>query len=144
MSSIDINLRANKVSVEEGQFSVLLKNGSTITVPFSWFDRLSEASPSQRAHYRLIGGGQGIHWPDIDEDLSVDGLLAEVKRRSLTACLAPSSQVASFTFSQPLEGAGTVLPHKTARTLRHAIPENSQRGICAPPINGSQSCRPAV
>jgi Protein of unknown function (DUF2442) len=139
MSSTKIHLQANRVSVQEREFSVLLKDGRTIAIPFSWFRRLAEANPSQREHYRLIGGGQGIHWPDIDEDLSVDGLLAEVKRRSFTANLPPSSQVA-FTVSQP-EGRSAM---HTSPSISGHIPDNNQSGICAEQMSGSQSSRPAA
>jgi hypothetical protein len=55
--------------------SVDLADGRTITVPLSWFPRLEKASPAQRANWRIAGGGFGIHWPDLDEDLSTAGLL---------------------------------------------------------------------
>jgi hypothetical protein len=52
-----------------------LADGRIISVPLAWSWRLSEASPAQRANFRLIGTGQGVHWPDMDEDISVEGLL---------------------------------------------------------------------
>jgi hypothetical protein len=52
-----------------------LADGRVISVPLAWSWRLSEATPAQRANWRLIGTGQGVHWPDIDEDLSAEGLL---------------------------------------------------------------------
>jgi hypothetical protein len=103
MSSMEIDLRASKVSVQKEELNVWLKDGTAISVPLSWSRRLLQASPGQRQHFRLIGGGEGIHWPDIDEDLSVSGLLAEIERRRLTALSVPSSQV-GFALSQPLEG----------------------------------------
>jgi hypothetical protein len=56
-------------------FDVLLEDGRRLYVPYAWFPRLLAATPSQRTNWRLIGAGIGIHWPDIDEDLSVEGLL---------------------------------------------------------------------
>ncbi|MBI5084500.1 MAG: DUF2442 domain-containing protein [Acidobacteria bacterium] len=53
-----------------------LAGGRTIAVPLSWFPRLAHGSPAERANWRLIGGGTGIHWPDLDEDISVESLLA--------------------------------------------------------------------
>jgi hypothetical protein len=53
----------------------LLVDGRVISVPLAWSWRLSEATPAQRANFRLIGTGQGVHWPDVDEDISVEGLL---------------------------------------------------------------------
>ena len=52
-----------------------LVDGRTISVPLSWSWRLSDATPDQRAHYEIFGDGTGIRWPDIDEDLSVRGML---------------------------------------------------------------------
>lgn len=53
-----------------------LMDGRTITAPLVWFPRLSQANKQQRDNWELLGDGDGIHWPDIDEDLSVSGLLA--------------------------------------------------------------------
>jgi hypothetical protein len=52
-----------------------LVDGRTITVPFVWYPRLLHATPEQRANWQVCGGGYGIHWPEIDEDLSTEGLL---------------------------------------------------------------------
>jgi hypothetical protein len=54
---------------------VQLSDGREISAPLEWFPRLRDASPEQRANWRLIGRGIGIHWPDIDEDISVESLL---------------------------------------------------------------------
>jgi len=67
--------RAKEVAVTEDQLSVLLADGRRISVPLAWFPRLLRATPAERARFELIGDGQGIHWPDVDEDLSVAGLL---------------------------------------------------------------------
>ena len=56
--------------------TVDLSDGRTLSVPLAWYPRLLHATPVERAHWRLIGRGEGIQWPDIEEDLSVDGLLA--------------------------------------------------------------------
>lgn len=56
--------------------SVDLNDGRTISVPLGWYPRLVEASPEERERWRLIGGGEGIHWEGIDEDISVEGLVA--------------------------------------------------------------------
>jgi len=55
--------------------AVDLADGRTIIVPLAWFPRLLNATPEQRAHWKVIGAGFGIHWPEIDEDLSTEGLL---------------------------------------------------------------------
>lgn len=53
-----------------------LSDGRTISVPLAWYPRLLNATPKERSNWRLIGKGQGIHWNDLDEDVSVEGLLA--------------------------------------------------------------------
>ncbi|MGH8626848.1 MAG: DUF2442 domain-containing protein [Gammaproteobacteria bacterium] len=67
---------AESVMVTEDTLRVDLSDGRTISVPLTWFPRLVHATPEERTHWRLIGKGQGIHWEDIDEDISVEGLLA--------------------------------------------------------------------
>ena len=68
-------VRINDVSISEDTISAHLLDGRTISVPLAWSWRLSEASPEQRANYEIIGDGQSIHWPEIDEDLSAEGML---------------------------------------------------------------------
>jgi hypothetical protein len=63
------------VELTEDELKVGLLDGRTITVPLAWYSRLLHATPEQRANWRIAGAGFGIHWPDIDEDLSVEGLL---------------------------------------------------------------------
>jgi len=53
-----------------------LSDGRTVTAPLDWYPRLLHGTVRERRHWRLIGGGEGVHWPDLDEDLSVEGLLA--------------------------------------------------------------------
>lgn len=67
--------RVLSVAVTDDQLSVDLADGRTISVPLAWYARLLEATPAQRARWRPCGGGYGIHWPDIDEHLSTEGLL---------------------------------------------------------------------
>ena len=67
--------RALDISFEEDELVVNFEDGRVIHVPLEWFPRLRDASPEARRNWRLIGRGIGIHWPDLDEDLSVRGLL---------------------------------------------------------------------
>jgi len=77
ISAIEIDIpEAVDVRVTEETLSVDLSDGRTISVPLGWYPRLEHASAAERARWRLIGRGQGIHWPDIDEDISIKGLLA--------------------------------------------------------------------
>ena len=67
---------AQAVSVTEDTLTVDLTDGRTLSVPIGWFPRLVHAEPQERDRWRLVGRGQGIHWEDLDEDISIDGLLA--------------------------------------------------------------------
>jgi hypothetical protein len=66
---------ANSVNFDEEMMHVCLTDGRCISVPISWFPLLRRATPEQREKYEIGGGGTSLHWPDLDEDLSVAGLL---------------------------------------------------------------------
>jgi len=68
--------RAQRVTVTEDTLVVELVDGRTIAVPVAWYPRLAHGNAEERGNWRLIGEGEGIHWPDLDEDISVEGLLA--------------------------------------------------------------------
>ena len=77
ISAIEIEIPlAVDVHVTEDTLSVELSDGRTISVPLGWFPRLEEATEQEKQNWRLIGKGHGIHWEDIDEDISVEGLVA--------------------------------------------------------------------
>src|SRR5437870_2212327 len=67
--------RVADVKFTKDALSVALRDGRTISVPLAWYPRLLNATAAQRKNWRIAGGGYGIHWPDIDEDLSTEGLL---------------------------------------------------------------------
>src|ERR1700680_5000655 len=67
---------AQNVRVSDDALVADLADGRTIAVPLAWFPRLAHGTPAERANWRLIGAGVGIHWPDLDEDISVESLLA--------------------------------------------------------------------
>ena len=67
---------ATGAQVNDDTLSVELSDGRTISVPLAWYPRLSHGTSNERDHWRLIGNGRGIHWPDLDEDISVENLLA--------------------------------------------------------------------
>ena len=76
-STIDVSIPAAEgVEVTEDTLMAELADGRSISVPLAWCPRLAHAAPAERRNWRLIGGGQGVHWPDLDEDISVEGLLA--------------------------------------------------------------------
>ncbi len=66
---------AGSVRVTASELVVGLTDGRTISVPLVWFPRLLAGTDKQRSRWELLGNGEGIHWPDVDEDLSVEGLL---------------------------------------------------------------------
>ncbi|MBI5026011.1 MAG: DUF2442 domain-containing protein [Nitrospirae bacterium] len=68
-------VRIKDISVTEDTITAYLVDGRIISVPLAWSWRLSEATPEQRANYKIIGDGQGVHWPEIDEDISAEGML---------------------------------------------------------------------
>ena len=67
---------AETLEVTDDELVVFLADGRKLSVPIAWYPRLADAAPAQRENWRLIGPGTGFHWPDLDEDLSVEGMLA--------------------------------------------------------------------
>ena len=74
-------LRIINFRVTDEEIIARLADGRTISVPLAWSWRLSEATPAQRSKFELIGDGQGVHWPDIDEDISIEGMLYGIPAR---------------------------------------------------------------
>ena len=72
---VEFNAIAMDVLPDEFSLRVMLTDGREIAVPFEYFPRLRDATPDQRSRWRLIGHGEGIHWEELDEDISVRGLL---------------------------------------------------------------------
>ena len=78
MSTLGTELKgafAQSASADDEALTVELSDGRTISVLLAWFPRLAHGTPAERASWRLIGGGTGIHWPGLDEDISVESLL---------------------------------------------------------------------
>ena len=82
-----IEVRAQDVKVTSDTLSVDLIDGRTIVVPLAWFPRLLHASATERNNWRFIAKGEGIHWSDLDEDISVEGLLLGQQSRESNASL---------------------------------------------------------
>jgi hypothetical protein len=79
MNTLAVEIRIPEaliVSLTDDTLSVDLSDGRSISVPLAWFPRLLHSTEHERNNWRLIGRGQGIHWEDVDEDISVEGLLA--------------------------------------------------------------------
>ena len=75
MNGIPSVARVISVSVTDDTLSVDLEDGRTIAVPMGWYPRLAHGTPAERSHFQISGAGYGIHWPDLDEDIGVEGLL---------------------------------------------------------------------
>ncbi len=78
MNTSTIELRgtvAEKAAVTKDTLVLELADGRTVTAPLAWYPRLLHGTARERANWRLIGGGEGIHWPDLDEDISVENVL---------------------------------------------------------------------
>ena len=100
-TAVSVESRIARVEVSDETITAHLVDGRVISVPLAWSWRLSEATPAQRSNWQLIGEGDGVHWPDVDEDISADGMLGGVPARR------PRSAVQSRT-----------APANTARTPR--------------------------
>jgi Protein of unknown function (DUF3532). len=75
MSTLAIDARAKKIWIDEENLWLLLTDGRQLAVPLVYFPRLLKASPDQRSRFKTSGGGTGLHWEELDEDISVEGLL---------------------------------------------------------------------
>lgn len=75
MSSLTADVRAQNVVITADSLTVDLNDGRSISVPLAWYPRLLHGRPEERNNWRLIGNSEGIHWPDLDEDISVENLL---------------------------------------------------------------------
>jgi hypothetical protein len=75
ISAIKVDATAVDVTVTDERLTVILADGRELSAPLTWFPRLMEAADAQRQKWRFIGRGKGIHWPEIDEDVSIASLL---------------------------------------------------------------------
>lgn len=107
--------RIQDVRVTADEIVARLVDGRVISVPLAWSWRLSDATPRERANFRLIGTGQGIHWPDLDEDISVEGMLHGIPARRPRVRRSGS-------------GAGVVRDRKSPRTRGLSPRKKSARG----------------
>lgn len=96
MATRDPLPRAERVRVTRDSLVVELKDGRTLSAPLAWYPRLLHSTQAERRNLRLIGAGEGVHWPELDEDISVDGLLRGLpsgeSQASLNRWLAKRSQ----------------------------------------------------
>ena len=102
MSSLVIETRGaavQHVSVTEDSLRVDLVDGRTISVPLAWYPRLLHGRPEERDNWRLIGQGEGIHWPELDEDVSVENILfGQLPLRPARSAIEDKKRSAAATF----------------------------------------------
>jgi hypothetical protein len=77
-TAVSVESRISSVEVTDEAITARLVDGRVISVPLAWSWRLSEATPAQRKNWQLIGDGHGVHWPDVDEDISAEGMLTGI------------------------------------------------------------------
>ena len=70
-----MHIRAFSVTITDDTFTVDLEDGRTISVPIGWFPRLAYGTAEERSNFQISGAGRGVHWPDLDEDVGIEGLL---------------------------------------------------------------------
>jgi hypothetical protein len=110
-TAVSVESRISSVEVTDEAITARLVDGRVISVPLAWSWRLSEATPAQRKNWQLLGDGHGVHWPDVDEDISAEGMLSGLPaqppraRRSTTPApnrpLQPTSRAKRKAKSKP-------------------------------------------
>ena len=109
----NVEPRIQDIKVTSDTIIAYLVDGRVISVPLVWSWRLSEATSAQRAHFELIGDGQGVHWPDVDEDISVEGMLHGV----------PAHRPQSLVHFRDVQGHG----HREPPNKRLEQPQKTRR-----------------
>jgi hypothetical protein len=143
---------ASEVGFTGDKLRVWLADGREVSVPVSWFPRLAKASASQRKQWRLIGGGIGIHWPALDEDISVPNLLAPASSVRMARHKPVSKAAARSVAGQPRSGVGNIVEmfvssyHASQSDLIHLSTSVGTLGVHSPvicPARSGDSKRPA-
>jgi Protein of unknown function (DUF2442) len=101
MTADEARPRAVEVAITDDDLSIVLADGRGISVPLTWFPRLLHATPAQRQHFEFLGDGEGFHWPDVDEDLSVAGLLRGTPAPQSRAVEKRSGSISRWRRSEP-------------------------------------------
>ena len=94
-TAVSVETRIVRVEVTDETITAHLVDGRVISVPLAWSWRLSDATPAQRANWQLVGDGHGVHWPDVDEDISAEGMLSGIpahRPRSGTRAKTPANR----------------------------------------------------
>lgn len=119
MAPAEVMAAAKKVRVTSEALVVELRDGRVVSVPIAWYPRLAEGTAAERRRWELIGPGLGIHWPDLDEDISVEGLLHGSPSGESAASLArwrASRKRPANTRLQPPKARRTPSTKRTSRT----------------------------
>jgi hypothetical protein len=125
MSTLTIDLQGTKVqsvNATEDALTVDLVDGRTITVPLAWYPRLAHGTPEERNNWQLIGSGEGVHWPDLDEDISVENLIfgqpSGESQRSFKRWLEERSAHGKKPSAEPVKAGGKMQPIEIRRKTR--------------------------
>lgn len=137
MSTSKADLRealAESVSISDDALMADLTDGRTITVPLAWFPRLAHGTAIERANWRLIAGGAGIHWPDLDEDISVESLLAGRRSGEAQESLrrSPNARISALTPQRTRGLLAEVSWHTLSTSARSDRPDRSRPGCPRP------------
>jgi hypothetical protein len=108
-TAVNVESRISSVEVTDEAITAQLVDGRVISVPLAWSWRLSEASSAQRRNWLLTGDGHGVHWPDVDEDISAEGMLTGIPARTtpthLGSALGPAKEARCLTGRSNTSGA---------------------------------------
>jgi hypothetical protein len=115
-TAVSVESRVGRVEVSDELITAYLVDGRVISVPLVWSWRLAEATPTQRANWMIIGDGQGVHWPDVDEDLSAEGMLHGIPAHR------PATRSRSRGMTPPKSP-----PQPTSRARRQRVKKRSAR-----------------
>ena len=98
MSSLTTDVRVSDVVITDDSLTIVLNDGRSVSAPLEWYPRLLHGTSEERKNWRLVGDAEGIHWPDLDEDISVEGLIAGKvsgeSQRSFAKCVEQRTQQA--------------------------------------------------
>lgn len=116
-TAVNVESRIDRIDVTDDTITAHLVDGRVISVPLVWSWRLSEATPAQRANWQLIGDGHGVHWPDIDEDISAEGMLNGIPA-SRPRGVVPRTQPANKALQPPSRARRKAKSQKRSRAAR--------------------------
>lgn len=117
-TAVSVENRIQRVEVNDETITAHLVDGRVISVPLSWSWRLSEATPTQRANWELIGDGYGVHWPDVDEDISAAGMLSGVPAHRPRGAQAVRTPPANKALQPTSRGRGKAKSTRRKRAAR--------------------------